>query len=463
MTQTLGGRYRLYRLLANGDTGEVWQATDVGTERAVAVKLLYPDLAADQRLADRFLRARAELTGLWHPSIANLLDVVVDDGVLALVAELVPGTDLGRLLADGPLDAATATAVARSMADALAAAHRRGVVHGDVKPSNVVVPRPGAGPARLTDFAVSLLVRAGRRHPEPFERLRYRAPEATDGAVPAPPSDVYALGVVLAEMLPPDAPMRLPALAAACRRDDPGARPTAAEVGAELTRLDQPGPRFVPIARPAGRQAGGWTPGRRRSRPRWDVRPARMAAVFAVALAVLLGGFAAARVLTGGDAPGTPAGVASGGASSAGATGPLLPAVGGTRTRDGGLAYVEYWFALLTYAQQTGDTDELTAAANGGCDDCVRVIALIRAAYDGGGSLRGGAYLVRRVATNSLFTVDRPIYEATLDRGPRTTLDRTGVERANLPALTVATCSLILEWAGDRWRVLDITTPDCVA
>jgi hypothetical protein len=69
---------------------------------------------------------------------------------------------------------------------------------------------------------------------------------------------------------------------------------------------------------------------------------------------------------------------------------------------------------------------------------------------------------VREVGTNSLFTLDRPIYEATVDRGPRATLDRSGVERASLPALTVAGCTAILQWTDDRWRLLGLQSTGCL-
>jgi hypothetical protein len=473
VTRTVGGRYRLYQMLANGDTGEVWQAVDVGTERAVAVKLLYPDLAADPRLVDRFLRARADLTALWHPSIARLLDVVADGEVLALVTDLVPGTDLGRRLAtSGPLPPALASSVGASLADALGTAHRMGVVHGDVKPSNVVIPPPGEGPARLTDFSVTLLVRAGRRYPEPFERLRYRAPEVTEGAVPTPPSDVYALGVVLSEMLPDDPPRRLSLLADACLQDDPAARPSAAELGVELGELAaglggtaagrarQP----LPPPRPVGRRRAGG------SRQVWFLAsPTRLAAVFAVAMAIVLGAFVVTRAFWGSgsadtDQAGAPSTGAPGGAASVpGVAGPSMPTAAGERSRDGGEAFVRYWFDLLTYAQRSGDTADLAEATDEGCGDCGKALTTIREAYADGGSLRGGAYLVRRVSTNSLFTLERPIYEATVDRSPRATLDRSGVERGSLPGLTVANCVLVLQWAGDRWQVLDFTSSGCVA
>jgi Protein kinase domain/Family of unknown function (DUF6318) len=476
VTRTVGGRYRLYEFLAGGDTGEVWQALDLGTDRTVAVKLLYPDLAADPRLVDRFVRARSQLTMLWHPSIARLLDIVVEEGTLALITDLAPGVDLSRRLArEGPLDAGRVSAVGAAVADALSGAHQLGVVHGDIKPSNVVVPARGQGPACVTDFSVMLLVRAGRRYPEPFERLKYRAPEVTDGAIPVPPSDVYALGAMLTEMLPGNPPARLRMIAEECVRPDPGARPSAAEIGHELgtlaTRLES-----APVT-PVSHAAIGAAPARTRSQGRSGRRgpawlfgsPARMAIAFGVALALVLGAFAVTRPWEpasdqGGDGGRAPGGSPGGAASATGTSkAPPLPAAAGAHTREGGAAFVRYWFGLLNYAQGMGDSAPVRAAAGPGCRECGRVVEAIDTAYGDGGSMRGGVYVVRNVATNGLFTLSSPIFEATIDRSPRATLDRTGVERESLAGLTVANCMVSLAWTSDRWRVAGVPTAGCIA
>ena len=474
MTRTVGGRYRLYEFVAGGDTGEVWQAVDLGTDRTVAVKLLYPDLAADPRLVDRFVRARGELTMLWHPSIARLLDIVVEDGTLALVTDLSPGVDLGRRLArEGSFNAGSASAVGAAVADALSAAHQQGVVHGDIKPSNVVVPGPGRGPACVTDFSVMLLVRAGRRYPEPFERLRYRAPEVTDGAVPVPPSDVYALGAMLAEMLPSDSPARLRMIADECVRPDPSARPSAAEIGHELGVLAARLESSPAVAGP-GRAAIGAGPSRQRSGgrgrgPAWLFgSPTRLAIIFGLALALVLTAFVVTRPWEpasdqGGGVTRAPSGSPGGAASATGSSkAPPLPAAAGAHTREGGAAFVRYWFTLLNHAQGTGDTSPVEQVAGPGCQECARVVEAIDTAYGDGGSMRGGVYVARNVATNGLFTLDSPIYEATLDRSPRATLDRTGVERGSLPELTVANCMVSLDWTSERWQVAGVPTAGCI-
>jgi serine/threonine-protein kinase len=557
MTRTLGGRYRLSDFLANGDTGEVWHALDRGTNRTVAVKLLYPHLAADSRLVDRFLRARSQLTGLWHPSIARLLDVVVEDGILALVTDLVAGTDLTRRLAQaGRMDPATAGAVAASVAGALGAAHRVGVVHGDVKPSNVVVPQPGDGPARLTDFSVTLLVRAGRQYAGPFEPPPYRAPEVTEGAVPAPSSDVYALGAILVEMLDGEAgypdlyqnlpgtdpPSRLRHVAGSCIRSDPATRPSAAAVYGELSSMlsllgtpigadpperttgrherdpgrsvavpgraedaprtthrdrstsgDRPSGRgahtgeLARVAGPLGADGAGRGdgPGRRpahgraperagdrsgstgpdgRRPPVWLLHGRlRVAIVLVVAMVLTLAGLTATRTFWGASGQAQTTGSTAGRAASAsGAGAPTLSTGATVHTQNGGTEFVTYWFAVLSYATQTGDTTDLARSSNSGCADCQGVLKTIRAAYGNGGSLQGGGYLVRRVTTDGLFTLERPVYGAVVDRTPRTTVDSSGAAKATEAGLSFVTCSVVLEWASDRWQVLTVTTDGCV-
>ena len=532
MVPVLGGRYQLSDLLASGDAGMVWRALDRGTGRTVAVKVLHPHLAADPRLADRFLRARRELTALWHPGIARLLEVVVDDDALGLVSDLVDGTDVARWpSAYGPMTASTARDVADVIADALISAHRMGMVHGDIKPSNVVIPPPGEGPARLTDFSVAVLIDAGRRapdFPEPGERPWYRAPEVTRGVVPAPASDVYGLGAVLTEMVAVSAGSHphndallgaLRAVASSCLVAEPALRPTAAVVHQRLRALGpapapavgpapiphpEPGPappsQLVPgpprrdlslpgrsgthqsTAAPGTADAGRApvpTFGRDRSsatqRPIYR-RPLGVAlgAVTVVACLVIL-----LIVRAFGDPAPTPppsAGAQPGGTQPSGAqpsvgaqpsagsgARPGPPTDAAARSAQGGAEFVRYFFASLGEAASTGDTAEVARLTSPACGACQSAVATIRRSYDNGGSMRGGTYAVRRVTNDSLWSVERPLYEATLDRTPRSSIDSTGAARDSLGPLVFASCTMILEWTGNEWRLLDAPTPGCVA
>lgn len=507
MVPMLGGRFQLTDLLAGGDLGMVWKALDEGTGRTVAVKVIHPHLASDPRLADRFLRARRELTALWHPGIARLLDVVVDADSLALVSDLVPGTDLARWPARyGPISAGMARDVAESIADALVAAHRAGMVHGDIKPSNVVAPPPGGESARLTDFSVAVLVRAGRRTNGSHSAPWYRAPEVTDGVVPAPASDVYALGAVLADLLTGgpwleerDSGLlhRLRDLGIDCMRAEPNRRPTAIEAYQALREMPS-GRSGAPTGRPIvpqaplgnradspisdGGPAGSTGIGaahleRTRRRP-FLRRPAGLVTMVGALLALIavvpvvqavrhaVGPALAspppsADVSSAGTSSASPS---SAGRSSAGAAAaPRLPSSATERSLSGGAEFVRYWYTVLTSAEATGDVTELVRVTSPDCASCAQAIGAIRSGYADGGSIRGGTYLVRKVTNNSLWTLDRPVFDVTIDRSPRVTVDRAGVARDRVESLTFANCVAVLEWSNDRWRLLELPTTGCLA
>lgn len=200
MTRRIGSRYTVTRVIGRGTCGTVWAGR--GPEGPVAIKLLHDDLTADQTLIARFVQERTVLTSLRHPRIVGVRDLVVDGNDLALVMDLVSGSDLReRLEQHGALPPAEAVAVCRDIADALAAAHARGVVHRDVKPENVLLDENGT--ARLTDFGIARLV-DGPRHTRTTRIVGtpdYLAPEVIEGCPPTPAVDVYALATVLFELL----------------------------------------------------------------------------------------------------------------------------------------------------------------------------------------------------------------------------------------------------------------------
>lgn len=208
MRTPLGGRYRLEGEIARGAIGTVSRATDTATGEAVAVKLLRPEAAGRPELVSGFL-AEAEILGrLSHPSIVGLRDFVVDRGRRALVLELIDGEDLRRRLRrNGPVPPAVAVHVVAQVADALAYLHGQGFVHGDVKPANLLVPSDG-GPVRLTDFGVAREVCADGVDEAVQATPEYVAPEVVAGSVPGPAADVYALGIVLFELICGRSPFR---------------------------------------------------------------------------------------------------------------------------------------------------------------------------------------------------------------------------------------------------------------
>ncbi|MFD7500497.1 serine/threonine-protein kinase [Streptomyces sp. NPDC059850] len=225
MSRKIGSRYTAHQVLGRGSAGTVWLGE--GPEGPVAIKLLREDLASDQELVGRFVQERTALLSLDHPRVVGVRDLVVDGNDLALVMDLIRGTDLRtRLDRERRLSPEAAVAIAADVADGLAAAHAAGIVHRDVKPENVLLDMQGplgpgrSHPALLTDFGIARLVdepgraRGGRpsrgqqpsqgRSPNPRSVIGtpdYLAPEIIEGLPPRASVDVYALATVLYELL----------------------------------------------------------------------------------------------------------------------------------------------------------------------------------------------------------------------------------------------------------------------
>ncbi|GAA4204019.1 serine/threonine-protein kinase [Actinocatenispora rupis] len=263
MTGTLEQRYVLRDEIASGAAGTVWSAEDRATGAEVAVKLLHREVAGQADVVAAFREEARVLAELDHPGVVRVRELTqASDGQLALVMDLVAGTDLRRLLvADGPLAPGAAASVLAQVCAALAAVHAAGIVHGDIKPGNILVPAPAGSPGvRLVDFGVAHRIQrpAGATHATP----EYVAPEVVDGRPPMPASDVYGIGIVAYEMLSGRSPyrggsvdevlhkhhrwtaVRLPGvpeglwrLIASCLELDPADRPGAAELSGRLAAL----------------------------------------------------------------------------------------------------------------------------------------------------------------------------------------------------------------------------------
>jgi serine/threonine protein kinase len=262
LARPLGSQYLLDTEIGRGATGHVWAGRRRADGSPVAVKLLRSDLAEDPEVKARFLREHATLTRLRHPHLVGVHDLVAEGGALGIVMDLVQGVDLRRLVVQTRLSTGAAATLLAQTAQALAAVHAAGIVHRDVKPENVLATPVGAGwSARLTDFGIARAV-AGSSATALIGTPAYLAPELATGHPPAPPADVYALGVTGYELLAghrpfhatsieawmrahlEEAPPR-PAgvddaawkLLAACLAKDPAARPTAAQVAAGWAAL----------------------------------------------------------------------------------------------------------------------------------------------------------------------------------------------------------------------------------
>jgi eukaryotic-like serine/threonine-protein kinase len=276
----LGGRYRMEALLAAGGMGEVWAARDLLLDRAVAVKVLGGALAGDGRAAERLRREARAAAGLDHPNIARVLDLGEHDGRPYLVMELLEGESVAaRIDRAGPLPAAEAARIVAAVADALEAAHQAGVVHRDVKPGNVFLTT--SGEVKVLDFGIARSAHdTALTTGDLLGTAAYLAPERVLGDRATPAADIYALGVVLYELLAGHRPFAgdsevelamahvnadpplldevasaaPPSLVAACHQalaKDPASRPASAAEFARLVRTPVPAPgttRPLPVS-----------------------------------------------------------------------------------------------------------------------------------------------------------------------------------------------------------------------
>jgi Protein kinase domain len=195
--------YRIEELIGRGGMGVVYRAYDLRLKRPVAVKLIAPSLALDERFRDRFERETELVMSLEHPNVVPIYDAGEVDGRVYLAMRLVDGSDLGSLLrTEGPLQPGRAITICTQIASALDAAHARGLVHRDVKPSNVLLD--GSEHVYLADFGLSRRVRdqvGERGQDRSIGTPSYIAPEQLEGLAIDGRADVYSLGCLLYECL----------------------------------------------------------------------------------------------------------------------------------------------------------------------------------------------------------------------------------------------------------------------
>ena len=268
----LGGRYALQSRIARGGMGDVWEARDEVLGRTVAAKVMRPDTQADPVFSARFKDEARHTAGLSHPNIAAVYDYGEQGGIAYLVMELVRGEPLNEIIARGPMAPDQVRSIAGQAALALQAAHDADVVHRDVKPANIMVTPDGR--VKLTDFGIARAT-GGASHTMTGEVIgtpHYLSPEQALGRGATGSSDLYALGIVMYEMLtgtrpfdagspvatalqqvndePPPLPESVPAdlraIVASCLAKRPEDRPVScAALAAELGMNVDPG-TFVP-------------------------------------------------------------------------------------------------------------------------------------------------------------------------------------------------------------------------
>ncbi|MEZ4414222.1 MAG: protein kinase [Gemmatimonadota bacterium] len=202
------GRYRIESELGRGGMGVVYRATQVTLNRTVAVKML-PRQMADEENLERFRREAQTLAQLAHEGIVHIYDVEEHEGSHFIIMEFVGGGSLGGVIQrEAPLPPHRAVEITAQVASALSAAHRRGIIHRDIKPDNILFDDQGR--PRLTDFGIAHMrdanskTKTGVMLGTPY----YMSPEQARGKPVTPASDLYALGVLLYEMLSGEVPFQ---------------------------------------------------------------------------------------------------------------------------------------------------------------------------------------------------------------------------------------------------------------
>jgi YVTN family beta-propeller protein len=198
--------YVIETLIGRGGMGAVYRAEEAGLGRKVALKVIAPELAQDERFRERFLRESRIAASLDHPHVVPIFKAGDEDGALFLAMRYVEGTDLAKLVAEeGALDPSRTISLLEQVADALDAAHEKGLVHRDVKPSNVLIAvAAGKEHCYLADFGLTKRTGSATGVSAPGDvvgTLEYVAPEQITGGPTDSRADVYSLGCLLYECL----------------------------------------------------------------------------------------------------------------------------------------------------------------------------------------------------------------------------------------------------------------------
>jgi serine/threonine protein kinase len=218
----LDDRFTVLRLLGRGGMGEVYLAADKLLTEMVALKTIRRDLARDEKSRTRFLEEVHNSRRVTHPNVCRIFDVFEHGGSPFLSMKYLAGLTLGEILKAGPLSPVRGRSLAIQVAEGLAAAHREGILHCDLKPANIIVEEAGKKErAVITDFGLARALE--RTDSSVGGTLPYMAPELKRGEPPTVLSDIYAFGKVLDTLLPKHR------LVAECLAEDPARRPKSME------------------------------------------------------------------------------------------------------------------------------------------------------------------------------------------------------------------------------------------
>jgi serine/threonine protein kinase/tetratricopeptide (TPR) repeat protein len=213
----LANRFDIVGLVARGGMGAVYEARDRALDIHIALKVIDPGRGLDAAVRDRFRREVNLARRVTHPNVCRIFDLVEDGRLLFLTMELLSGESLAERLLRGPLTEEETLAISEQIGAALEAAHRVGVIHRDLKPGNVMLVPEQAGRVRavVTDFGLAVAAAPGERDPHPITRtgqvlgtLAYMAPEQLEGHPATSATDIYALGLLVHQMLTGKLPFR---------------------------------------------------------------------------------------------------------------------------------------------------------------------------------------------------------------------------------------------------------------
>jgi serine/threonine protein kinase len=233
--------YQLIELVGAGGMGRVYRATQPGTGRVVAVKVIRPDLATDDAFRERFRREAQLAASVDHPNVIPVYGADEADGVLFAAMRWVDGSDLRRLLAaKGSLAPARAIGLLQQVAGALDAAHAKGLIHRDIKPANVLLE---GDHVFLSDFGLARSLAGADQSTQTggfIGTVDYIAPELVEGGAGGVPSDVYSLGCMFFEMLTGSVPFPVDSLLGKLHAHAASQPPVPSTLRADLPRgLDE--------------------------------------------------------------------------------------------------------------------------------------------------------------------------------------------------------------------------------
>ncbi|WP_338753951.1 Stk1 family PASTA domain-containing Ser/Thr kinase [Bacillus sp. FJAT-52991] len=198
----LSGRYKIIKMVGGGGMANVYLAKDVILEREVAIKVLRLDFANEEEFLRRFQREAQSATSLVHPNIVNIFDVGEEEGINYIVMEYVEGMTLKQYIQQfSPIPVEKAIDIMKQLSSAMAFAHHNSIIHRDIKPQNILIDAEGT--VKITDFGIAMALSATSitQTNAVLGSVHYISPEQARGGMATKKSDIYALGIVMFELL----------------------------------------------------------------------------------------------------------------------------------------------------------------------------------------------------------------------------------------------------------------------